>query len=249
MKKLSAFLVGLSLIAGAAMAANVSSINAVGYVNTPIYPGFNLVSFSWTAVGGGGGVALSNAFAGQLTGNTDVSTADNIILWNPQSQRYEACWKYDDGSVQAWLDGSGDYATNTIANGDAFWVLNRHSTTQSVVMAGEVVNVTTNSRVFVHGFNFFGYPFSCGQSITNLAIVNNGAYGTTDVSTSDNIIAWDHAANRYKAYWLYDDGSVKAWLDQYGDFATNMLDMGQGFWYLRRGVGAFTWSEPKPYTL
>jgi len=252
MKKIQALILVLCFVAGMAMAAetNVTSVNVVGYVKVQVVPGFNLLGLNLEAVGGTDpGIPVSLLFSNQLTGAGSAGTADNVICWDRVSQRYVYIWKYDDGANVFWLNAGGELATNVLYSGDGFWVLNRHPSAQDVTLAGEVVNVATGSVPFVHGFNFFGFPFSAGKNIQTTSMTNDGAYGSGSAGTADNIIAWDKATQRYQYYWYYDDGVNKFWLNAGGELATNVLALGEGFWYQRRGAGGYTWSEPKPYNL
>lgn len=228
----------------------VYSVNAVGFVKQTVKSGFNLCSFNWDPVGqsGVGSVPVADLFGDQLTGDIDANLADNVVLWDAAEQKYATLWKYDDGSFSGWLDANGELATNELKNGTGFWIINRHAD-QQVSMYGEVVDTGTSSLTMLQGFNFFGYPYSAEKNIQNTDMYADGAHGDIDANLADNIVAWDANTQSYATYWLYDDGTFNSWLDGNGDLATKDLLLGEGFWYIRRGAGAYTWSEPQPYSL
>jgi hypothetical protein len=264
MKKLSAILVGMSLVAGAVMAAEpVTSVNAVGYVKVNVPAGGKLafVSVNFDPVGAAGpseSISIQDVLKGQMVGGWGSAQGDNIILWDIASQKYVITYLAADldPSVDGkWLyDGGIEIATNMLKNGSAFWIRNNQSYAQDVVFSGQVVDRSTgtNSNTFLPGMNMFGYPFSMSVDVNSnlLGVAATGGWGTAQ---GDNIIFWDVVQQKYiitylaadldssvDGKWLYDGGVV---------IATNKLEMGTGYWFRRQNAGNVQWNEPQTYSI
>ena len=266
MKKLGAFLVGLGLVTGTVLAANTNtatSVNAVGFVNVNVPPGGKLafVSVNFDPVGATGtnsSISIQDLLKGQMVGGWGAAQGDNVILWDLALQKYVITYLAADldPSVDGkWLyDGGIDIATNMFKNGDAFWIRNNQSYTQSVVFAGQVVDRTTgtNGTTFKPGMNMFGYPFSMSIDVNSNGL-NNAATGGWGTAQGDNIIFWDLANQKYiitylaadldpsvDGKWLYDGGI---------EIATNKFELGIGYWFRRQNAGNVQWNEPQGYSL
>lgn len=264
MKKLGAFLVGLGLVAGVASAANVNSVNMVGYAKRQLLPN-NLimcsVGFSSMTTN-----SIDAVFSGQLTGALDSSTSDAIIKWNPVTQKYENAWKVSGSGLPEydgkWFIDDGAFPPNpspmTFAPGEGFWIKSKQTSTQEVVFAGEVPLGAASSIHIVNQMNFVSYPYTSAVGIND---PTNGlaacAAGGLDSAVSDALIIWDEPTQKYifmwlvqgsgePAYdgkWFYDDGAFPP------NLATNTLQVCQGFWFRRKAGSTTEWVTGRPYSL
>ena len=82
--------------------------------------------------------------------------------------------------------------------------------------------------------------------------LTNG-FAASSLSSADNIYLYI-AGEGYKEFWFCDDSYGPEydhkWIDQdKAVVATNVIGMGQGFWYRSRGDSSFEWVAPRPYDL
>jgi len=250
----------LGLAASVTLAATneVVSVNVVGYakVNVPASKlvlcsaGFNTMDPNAT---------VQEIMAGQLTGGWDYFGGDHVYLWDATAQQYTVLWKQDTGGVldgDGWLDSNtGVLSTNKLVPGSAFWVESSQTADQTLTLLGEVVSAPTVNVPMVEGLNFFSYPYSADQALTNSTLqAANGSVGGWDYFTADHVYSWDVTSQQYTVYWLQDTAGVldgDGWVDaNTGVASTEVMSLAEGFWYERMaGSGSLTWSPTIPYTL
>jgi hypothetical protein len=253
MKKLSAFLVGASLVASAAVwAANTAtSVNAVGFVSMTVPAGkFVLAGIPFNDFDS----SLDAVMWGQLTGTDDPSTADRVWLFDSVLQKYVMYWKADgvgggyDGHM---IDPTAKIATNVFLRpGQAFWIQSQATTSQVVVLKGQVPNDTQSTNSVSASFSLVSFPYSASQTIGSISnLLTSGAIGSDDPSTSDTLFLFDVPNQKYERYWLANgvgapyDGHL---IDAGANIATQKWNVGQGAFYQSLG-GGFTWVVPRPY--
>lgn len=202
---------------------------------------------------------INSAIGPQLKGQNSSGSSDNILMWDAAGQKYKMLWIVGDVGYPEynfkWLDcATGEVATNTdVLPGHGFWVRSRQFFTQTVVVAGSVVNVGSVTTAIVRGYNLLAYPFSSPINLTKTTLTN-GAVGGNSSGTSDNILRWDANAQCYVTYFLAGDVGYPEYNWQWMDpktleVATNaVLQPGEGFWYRHRG-GGFDWVEARPYSV
>jgi hypothetical protein len=115
---------------GASVAQTVYSVNAVGYVNLTLKPGYNLIS---------------NPLNGTNNNlNTIIPVApDNSlsIRWNPTTQSFAGSDTYfdlGDPADNGWYDSGFNKTATTIAPGEGFFILNSALTDYVMTFVGEV---------------------------------------------------------------------------------------------------------------
>lgn len=223
-----------------AQTGEVYSLNVVGFQKlTSVSNGLTMVSTPFLRTPN----TLDDVVGGQLHGGKVSSTADNILMWNKTNQSYDTYWLRTD---RVWIALSGSLATNTSLPTDAgFWIRNRRTTNEIVVVSGDVVDYTAITNSLVPGLSMVSYPFSTEADINKCGLTN-GKNGKVS-STADNITIWDPTTQSYQTYWLRTD---KVWRALSGEFASNVfVGSGKGFWYRNRNTVNFSWVEPRPYTL
>ena len=232
------------VFAGMAMSSfgqtgEVYSLNVVGFQKLAATSGFTMVSTPFLRTPN----TLDDVIGSQLSGGKASSLGDNITMWNKTNQSYDTYWLRTDG---VWRTLSGTFATNTSLTPDeGFWIRNRKSTGQTVVVSGDVVEDSSITNCLVPGFNMVSYPFSTEIDI-NKSALTNGKSGKAS-SLADNITVWDPAIQNYQTYWLRTD---RVWRTLSGTMATGVtVGSGRGFWYRSRNTVNFNWIEPRPYTL
>lgn len=208
MKKLGALIVGLSLVAGAVLAANpVTSVNVVGFVQSTVGANkFKSVGWSFNVVGASGGAAT----IGQILGTNGIPDLTAVYIWNGMQYIGES-----------YYDGIGwDPGTNLISRGDGFWI---SSPDQFVVTtSGEVPSTmaASTTNALAHGYQMLCYPYPVAIDLTNSSL-NSIA---TDL---DSIYVW--TGSNYVGYSYYDG---------IGWDPGMVMKPGEGFWYYREGSSA-----------
>lgn len=255
MKRIGLSFLAVVLIAVAAYAAtNVTSVNVVGYTKIQS-PGSKLVlkamsfdAFDQTLLGVFGTNQLNKA-----TPRGGYGAADQIYIWDPSVPKYNIYAQDTDGmfyDVENWE--AKDPVTNEIITaGTAFWILGGGTggTTNEITMMGEVVDVQTQNVDLVEGLNLISYPFSTGIKIPDTDLVDDGAKLATargGYGAADQLYVW--TGTEYDIYAPDTNGVWRDIEDWTGEPVSNILEIGNGFWYFRQtGEGTLTWSETNLY--
>lgn len=201
---------------------------------------------------------INSVIGDQLTGGDSFDNSDDLLKWDASTQSYKNYFLLGDvGDTNynfKWIDSStGEVATDAdLLASEGFWLRNRQSTTQTVVVVGDVVSASTVTNQIVPGYQLVAYPFS-SEILINDASFTNGATGGDSFDNSDNIVKWNPDTQSYQNFFLLgnigDPQYNWKWIDNStGEVAGNTyLKPGEGFWYRHRGSG-FNWVENRPYT-
>ena len=218
MKKLSAILVGMSLVAGAVMAAEpVTSVNVVGYVNTPTLAAkYKLLGVSFNKVGGGPMTIID------VLGTNSIP--DGAIVFLYDGLKYVG---------ENFVEGFGwDPGTNDFSRADGFWFTSPNSF--DLTMAGEApsaANAPTSTITLAHGYQLLSNPYP-----TTMILSNSGLASVA--SDGDLVIRWTGTAYSGSSFvqdYGWDPGSLS-------------IGPGEGFWYYKLSPGTTNWVEVKPYS-
>jgi len=169
------------------MAQSVFSVNAVGYVNTVIAPGFNLISNPLTATDN----TIATLFKG-VPADTAVykytSTGFKIASY--------------DGDVGAFTPP--DAAALTVVPGEGVFVKNPTTTPFTITFVGQVSQDPTPGTRLSH-------VIPKGLSIQSSEVPQAGTADVLGLSgqADDTIYQFDSTAQNYKLYSF--DGDVGAW--------------------------------------
>jgi hypothetical protein len=226
------------------MAGGIASQNAVGYTKADVQTGHNLLAFNWDD----DEVSVQDVFVdvNGFTTNNVPSQSDNLLLWMGSS--FKLLNLRGDGQ---WWDSSNtpEVSTNTIISGDAFWLLVRGSNMQ-VRVQGQVPTAATNENVIVKGLNMLGSAFPT-QFDPNDDAYDWEALGATGgglPSRADTIMFW--TGSSYKL--IYLRSADWKWYEPVGNTpkpSTNILQIGEGVWYNRRGEATIKLEQARPYSL
>jgi hypothetical protein len=188
--------------------AQVYSVNAVGYVNTQLVPGFNLVS---NPLNNTAGNTIQNLFGNGIQGAIPNLLA--VYHFDPATDRFVVA-EYDDIAT-AFLP---DAAANTvIPPGTGVFVRNPGSAALTVTFVGEVPQGTASDQVVPQGFSIKGSTVPIAGTVTALQFP--GAQG-------DTIYEWNPTTQKYVPA-QYDD-IVNDWLP-----ATPNIDVGEAFFVFK----------------
>jgi hypothetical protein len=222
MKKLSAILVGMSLVAGAVMAAGpVTSVNAVGYSKVDLpRDKFVMLACQFEQIDGS-----TNTITKVLPG--PLPDATQVFLFDAASQTYTE--EFYDEAI-GWLPG-----TSEMGRQSSVWIkipASSASATQEVVVAGQVPMTNATVSVVRPGFQLLAYPYP-----VDLVVTNAGFQG----SDADQLFYWNPSTETWKEE-FYDEAI--GWLP--GD---TVVKTSQGFFYKSTSSTNKMWVATRPYSL
>jgi hypothetical protein len=193
--------------------AQVYSVNAVGYVNTVLKPGFNLISNPL--------IAQDNTVAA-LFSNVSPSIPNLLTVYVYTNGRYDTA-AYDDIDERF----NGDAADDQLLPGDGAFVLNPENTDLTVTFVGEVPQG--------RGAQALSNPLPVGFSIQSSIVpqaddVNDLGLKPPVVEQGDTIYKWNTTTRSYDVY-SYDD-IEENWV-QGSTVSVPTLGVGEAFFLLK----------------
>jgi len=207
-------------------AQNVYSLNAVGYINVTLQPGFNIISCPLiTAPDNSVGTVLNNA-----TGNAQSLTGCHVYFWSPTSGYSEDTAKVvgsgfaDTTNVNGWSAGG----TNLATPGVGFWFQNNFSSNITVTFVGTVPSGPITNTL-VAGFNLVGSVVPMSGDIAS-----NSISALTNYNIGDDVYTYN--STNSPVYTKYTTATGFPAGHGYGGNWTSAVDpilatVGEGFWY------------------
>lgn len=217
---LSALLGTIGSVAAMAQ-SNVYSLNAVGYINLTVYPGFNIVSCPLIATPDN---TLNTLLppAGKAFKNWQVWTY-NPLLSSPYVE--------DQGTAAAWLNGG----TETINPGQAVWLYNPGVATSNVTFVGTVPSGPVTTTFYSNSFNLVSTAIpASGDIITNTLMLWQRGVKNDQV--------WTYIptnSNPYTEFQATGKNLISSW--PLGD--PILPNVGGGFWYLNSQSTNNSWVQ------
>ena len=200
-------------------------------------------------------LGANNTF-GLLGSSSDATTADDVVIFDNQTQSQNTYWYFSDptpGSTDSgWYDVIGNPAGSvTIAPFEGVMILRRGTGNVTITSTGAVKTGNTLFPVS-HGGNYLGTVSAQGLTLATSGLVNgtSGLIGSSsDATTSDQVLIY--SAGVPTTYWYYSDpapGSTDSgWYDVIGNPAGSIaLAPGYSFLIVRQEGGAFNWTLPAP---
>lgn len=231
----------------------VSSVNVVGYVQKALVPGQYLLAGVNFTIAGEEPTLKDIVGTNQLRAASNYAFADRVVLFDPDTSTYQAYALYDGdrqfypcNNLNEWNTGT---ATNPIVSvGTGFWIIPASgvTTTNTIYLAGDVVQVATQEVELLSGYQLVAYPFSSDQAIADLSTSNLTA--NANYAFADRIVTFKNG--QYQAYGLYTDrkwypcNTVEEWNNAIAE-TDYVISLGEGFWFIANG--AKTSSQPNPY--
>jgi hypothetical protein len=198
------------------MGQAVYSVNAVGYVNTTLKPGFNLISNPLTA---------ADNTVKSLFSNITPAIPNALTVYYFNGTRYLNA-AYDDID----LAFKGEAADVQVPPGDGVFVLNPEQTDLTVTFVGEVPQGNLQN------------PLPAGFSIQASQVPQAGRVSTDlglPAAQGDTIYKFNTTLKRYEN-WAFDDlaGQNGAWT-QNGQENEPSLAVGEAFFLLKGAAGSW----------
>jgi hypothetical protein len=230
---LSALLGALSSVA--VHAQNVYSINAVGYINVVLYPGFNMISCPLiTSNSSIASLFPNNPPNGQQYGSGGPYYNVFIFQWNGTTMIY------DQGDNTDFTSGTNGWDNNgviTMNPGQAVWFLNPNSTNMTNTFVGTVPTGTLTNTLSP-GFNMVSsiVPLT-GDVVTNMNLTNFNNGDINNNEYQDTVFVYSGTAQSFLSYQVQGSsfggfGYDNQWVAPGDPQVTNVS---QGFWYLNTG--------------
>jgi len=230
-------LIGL-LGSASVMAGNVYSINAVGYINVTLVPGFNMISCPLicspdntigTLFNNGGGPATSNQYNNWSVYQWDTALTPASYLNDSASAKSANKLGY----VNGWTAGG----TITLNPGQAAWVQNSFSTNVTVTFVGTVPQNGSPylTNVLTQGFNMVSSAIPMSGDLT----VNTNTLMTGFPGNNDSVYVWDTALTPS----AYDTTDVYGSKHHTWTSNPTTANVTQGFWYQVFSAAPETWVE------
>jgi len=216
---LSALLGALGSIAVNAQ-TNVYSLNAVGYINETIYPGYNIVSCPL--------IASPDNTLNTLLPPTNAAFK-HWQVWtftptNPAATQYTE----DIGGLNTWLSGG----TETIAPGAAVWLYNPGANPSNVIFVGTVPTGPISTPLYAGSYNLVSSAVpASGDIVTNpiMSFTNAAKHDQVWTFTPTNPPATQYTEYIHLASWGPGDPPLPT--------------VGGGFWYYNGAVTNNAWVE------
>jgi hypothetical protein len=205
----------------------VYSLNAVGYINVTLSPGFNIVSVPLWATDPSG--ATDNTISNLLGLNTNGQYKKwQIYNWDPTS--VPPTFVQESGGANGWANGG----TNTINPGQAVWIENpSNGVSPTVTFVGTVPTGSVTNPIYP-GYNLIGsiVPAS-GDLLTNsITLLTN----TVTPTKKDQIYTYNSIVSNFVQYSA--GGSPVAW-----SVDPILPSVGTGFWYESQSAATNYWVE------
>jgi hypothetical protein len=218
-------LVGALGAASAIAQTNVYSINAVGYINLTLAPGFNMIACQ---------LQTTNNTIGSLLNNAS-GIYDNCVVYKYNAANATYGTDLGDSSGSSYANGWDANGTITMNPGEAVWFKNAATSNLTATFVGTVPQGTNTVPIQV-GFQMISspVPFS-GDLVTNMQLTNY-----TDKTV---VFVWNNPATGqphggYSTYLVDLSGGSQGYKSQWDD-PDPAVNVGQGFWY-KSGAGTQT---------
>jgi hypothetical protein len=231
---LSTLLAGIGSVSVMAQ-TNVYSLNAVGYINVTLAPGFNMISCPLiTSPDNTVGTILNNG-TGSLTGSSVFFWYPSVGAYSEDNARAIGTSKGQTSNTNGWFDGG----TNVAAPGVGFWFNNAASSNVTVTFVGAVpTGPITNT--LVPGFNMVGSVVPMSGDLAS-----NSISALTNFNVGDTVFTYNTATSAYVEYSSVSATSKAGGHGYDGEWTSAgdpvIPNVAQGFWY--DAVSTVNWVE------
>jgi hypothetical protein len=214
-------------------AQNVYSLNAVGYINETIYPGFNLISCPL--------LTSPDQTLNSILPNTPASgqqfNGDTLYFFDATTGSYSSVQGRQAGTSGTGWVGLG---TNIINPGTGFWLLSSATSNTTVTLVGTVPSGPITNTLTA-GFNLVSsvVPMS-GDLYSNSLAGTSGTLGFTNVNAGDTLYVFDPTQQKYAFAYkavnpaIAGNGGSPWKLTAGGD--PILPNVGEAFFYLNTGA-------------
>jgi hypothetical protein len=169
------------------MAQAVYSVNAVGYVNTTLLPGFNLIS---NPLDNKTGNTIGNLFGTGLAGGPPSGLA--VYYYDATIDDYVSVFYEEE--LGGWQPAAG--ANQVIPPGEGAFVLWPGTVNGTNTFVGEVLQAAASNQQIPAGFSIKGSTVPIAGTVTSMAF---------PVANGDAIYRWDPAIDDYTTFFYEEE--------------------------------------------
>jgi hypothetical protein len=188
---------------------NVYSLNAVGYINVTVQPGFNMIADQLWASGG-------NSVSNVLSDSNDSLDGVTIYKWTGTSFITDNANNQVYSSPSGWSAGGQE----TLNPGEAIWF--EATNTMTLTFVGTVPQ-GTNTVLLNTGFTMASSPVpQSGDLVTVM--------GLTNETSGDTVFVYNNPGGYTTYNYNVNTGST-GYGDNWLPPGDPMVNVGQGFWY------------------
>ena len=244
------------------MTFGIESANVVGYNTDSVQRGKFLIKAAQFNDVASGDIAVDKVYSG-FTGvdfDEDLNfqiTAPQILVQDSEGN-YVSYYFLNDAYIEAdgstckgWADSNGNYAGLTMTPGLSFWVKDPMTdvttTTSGAVSDDDSVTV----EIAANQYTLVGNAFPIAVTLNGSQMTSPDIKGVDfdeDLnfqSSAPQILVQDSDGNYVSYYYLNDayveadDSTTKGWSDSNGNYITDTIAVGKGFW-IKSISGAMT---------
>jgi hypothetical protein len=230
MKKLLTALTAVGVLAGVALAEDVTSVNIVGYKKHTFVSGnLYLVASQFQSING------SEITAETLIGD-QLPYDSQIFAWNAKKAGGPGYESSQRKFIQFVQDG---WSEDLKLNGTkGFWVSAGGPTglTYEVAFLGEVPQMDAITNVIAGTITMTAYPYTADVAFTNTQLFAQSQLG-------DQMFIWDPVTG----YESYKNQFIQFVQDGWGDGDNLILTQGTGIWYDRASSNDLEIVDIRPY--
>jgi len=200
------------------MAQAVYSVNAVGYVNTQLVPGFNLVS---NPLDNKTGNTIGNLFGTGLAGG--IPDGLSVYYFDPNIDDYVS------GLYESILGGwqPASAANQVVPPGEGVFVYWPGTANGTNTFVGEVLQAAASNQQIPPGFSIKGSTVPIAGTVTSMNF---------PVADGDSIYRWDTTIDDYVSY-LYES-ILGGWQP-----SVPSLNVGEAAFVFKAGTTPVTWTR------
>jgi len=223
----------LTALSSAAVMAqtNVYSLNAVGYINVTVLPGFNMIACQLqTGTNTLGSLIPNSTNAAGTAGVLDGCVA---YKFNGTGYTVDNANSLTSTFADQWTSGG----VMTMNPGEAIWFKNTLKSNLTFTFVGTVpqgtLNVTANGP---SAFNMLSSPVpQAGDLCSNMNLTN--------FNDGDTFYVFNPTNQAYTTYSANFIGGSAGYNQDFNPPGDPMVNVGQGFWYKTGKGGSVTWSR------
>jgi hypothetical protein len=200
----------------------------VGFVRLKLDAGLHLIGIPLS--GETNGVPLEESFATQLRGGNNAATADQVGLYEAESDEAQMLWKDDSGQFR---DANGEGCTAAVTAGSGFWLELRGP--REILFVGELKTDNAVGVTIEPGVQIISAPLPMHMALSDITAAV-GAVTATKPEEADQLGVYDRATGQLRWAWLSPDG----WRSLDGEELSVLdspLSATEGYVYVHRGDG------------
>lgn len=219
----------VALTVVAALAQEVFSVNALGYIKKTLPPGGDMICLNLPL---DSMVEGSNVF-GRTSIAQEVPNGTTVSFWDIDSQRWMSGLKNTKG---VWAPASSNY---TIRVGEGFFLMSPTNSTQPIelTIAGEVPAAATSVRQITGNSRLgtLGNPYPTSFKFGDSDLAKYAANGSTVAFWDETKQQWASGLKNTKGVWAPASSNY-------------IVKATEGFFLQSGNATAWAWTNAKPYT-